>query len=146
MVGGTIRAGADPGDGVRIGAVPAPAARYGGVVEAIALTVPTGGRFESVVSLVLGGIGSRLDLPVSRIDDLQLAVANLSGIAAGSDLVLEVAVHEDRLLLCVGPLETGAAADPARRRLVDPLVDGARALEREGRDWLELDVRRREAG
>jgi hypothetical protein len=115
-------------------------------MEAIALTVPAGRRFESVVSLVLGGIGSRLDLPVARIDDLQLAVANLGGSAAGSDLVLEVAVHEDRVLLCVGPLESGAVADPARRRLVDPLVDGARALERHGLEWLELDISRRETG
>jgi hypothetical protein len=115
-------------------------------MEAIALTVPSGRRFESVVSLVLGGIGSRLDLPVARIDDLQMAVTNLAGSAAGSELQLEVVVHDDRLLLRVGPLESGAAVDPARRQLVDPLVDGAKPLEREGLEWLELDLYRRETG
>ena len=121
-------------------------ARYGCVMEAIALTVPAGRRFESVVSLVLGGIGSRLDLPVARIDDMQMAVTNLAGSAAGDELVLEVAVHDDRLLLVVGPLEAGVASDPARRQLVDPLVDGAKPFERDGLEWLELDVRRRETG
>jgi hypothetical protein len=115
-------------------------------MEAIALTVPAGRRYESVVSLVLGGIGSRLDLPVARIDDMQMAVTNLAGSAAGDELVLEVAVHDDRLLLRVGPLESGAAADPARRQLVDPLVDGAKPFERDGLEWLELNVHRRETG
>jgi len=115
-------------------------------MEAIALTVPTGRRFESVVSLVLGGIGSRLDLPIARIDEMQMAVTNMAESAAGTELMLEVAVHDDRVLLRIGPLQSGAASDPARRQLVDPLVDGATPLEREGLEWLELDVSRRETG
>jgi hypothetical protein len=115
-------------------------------MDAIALTVPTGRRFESVVALVLGGIGSRLDLPVARIDEMQMAVTNMAGSAAGTELMLEVAVHDDRVLLRIGPLQSGAASDPAQRQLVDPLVDGVRPLEREGLEWLELDVSRRETG
>jgi hypothetical protein len=126
-------------------AVPATAG-YGCVMEAIALTVPTGRRFESVVSLVLGGIGSRLDLPVARIEDMQMAVTNMAESVAGTELMLEVAVHDDRVLLCIGPLRSGAASDPAQRQLVDPLVDGVKPLEREGLEWLELDVSRRETG
>ena len=114
--------------------------------DAIALTIPAGRRFESVVSLVLGGIGSRLDLPVSRIDDLRLAVANVAEGAASSELVVRIDVHNDRVSLRVGPIETGAGVDRARRLLIDPLVDGVTAVEEEGLDWLELEVGRGDGG
>ena len=35
-----------------------------------------------------------------------------------------MSVLDDRLVLRIGPLEEGATADTARRRVVEPLVDG----------------------
>ena len=40
------------------------------VTDMISLTIPTATRFRGVATLVLGGIGSRLDLPYERVDDL----------------------------------------------------------------------------
>ena len=42
------------------------------------LTVPAGLRGAGVIALVLGGLGSRLDLPVDRIDELALAAATVA--------------------------------------------------------------------
>ena len=43
------------------------------VKDTIVLTIPTDSAYRGVASLVLGGIGTRLDLPYERMDDLQLA-------------------------------------------------------------------------
>ena len=43
-------------------------------MDTITLTIPAERRFLGVVNLVLGGLGSRLDLSFERVDDLQLAV------------------------------------------------------------------------
>ena len=46
------------------------------MTDTILLTVPSGLRGAGVIALVLGGLGSRLDLPVDRIDELALAVGD----------------------------------------------------------------------
>jgi hypothetical protein len=113
--------------------------------DRILLTVPSGPRGAGVVSLVLGGLGSRIDLPVDRIDELTLAAATLAPSVQGSELRLELDVHDDRLVLRLGPLETGAGSDSGSRRVVDALVDRVAEIRRDGDEWLELELVRGEA-
>lgn len=111
-------------------------------MDRITLTVPSGQRGAGVVSLVLGGLGSRLDLPVDRIDELALATGAAGASALGETLNLEVCVYEERLLVRLGPLASGSSEDAAKRRIIDPLVDGVAALRRDDHEWLELRLER----
>jgi hypothetical protein len=115
------------------------------MTDTIHLTVPAGLRGAGVVALVLGGLGSRLDLPVDRIDELALAAATLAPAVDGTTLRLEADVLEDRLVLRMGPLEDGAGADSATRRVIDALVDRVVALRKDDHEWIELELARRGA-
>lgn len=115
--------------------------RYGCEIDSIALTVPAGRRYAPIITLVVGGVGTRLDLPYERVDDLQLAVGSALEAAAGDEVWVEIDVHDHAVALRVGPLTPGVSADAGLRRVVDRLVDRVRALEREGTDWLEMEVR-----
>jgi hypothetical protein len=110
------------------------------MTDTIRLTVPAGLRGAGVIALVLGGLGSRLDLPVDRIDELALAAATVAPAVDGADLRLEVDVHDDRLVLRMGPLEDGAGGDAATRRVIDALVDRVAGLRRDDHEWLELEL------
>lgn len=115
-------------------------------MDRILLTVPSGHHGDGIVSLVLGGLGSRLDLPVDRIDELALASSAAGASALTDELELELDVLDDRVLLRIGPLGDGASSDMARRRLIEPLVDGVAAIRRNGSEWLELELRRGATG
>lgn len=109
-------------------------------MDTILLTVPFGSRGTGVVALVLGGLGSRIDLPVDRIDELALAAATVAPSVHGDILELEVDVLTDRLVLRMGPLEDGAGTDTGTRRVVDALVDRVDTIDRAGQEWLELEL------
>jgi hypothetical protein len=117
-------------------------------VYAITLTVPAERRFLGVVNLVLGGLGSRLDLPYTQVDDLQLAVD--SALAHGDptaegELTVDVEVAEGRLIVQVGPLVEGGASNDGLKRVLAPLVASAWPLDREGREWIQLEIERETA-
>jgi hypothetical protein len=116
------------------------------MTDRILLTVPSGLRGAGVVALVLGGLGSRLDLPVDRIDELALAAAAIAPSVDGPSLHLEVDVHDDHLVLRMGPLEEGACADPGTRRVLGTLVNRAEAVQKADREWIELEVDREATG
>lgn len=116
------------------------------MTDRILLTVPSGPRGAGVVALVLGGLGSRFDLPVDRIDELALAATLVGAAAVGDKLELELHVLDDRILLRVGPLEDGTTADVARRRVLEPLVDGVATIRKAGHEWLELELARGATG
>jgi hypothetical protein len=114
-------------------------------MDTIELTVPAERRFLGVVNLVLGGLGSRLDLPFERIDDLQLAVDSVlaqGDSSVSGTLTVEVAVDDSRLAVRVGPLVDGGASDDGLKRVLATLVSSAWPLDRQGREWIELDVER----
>jgi hypothetical protein len=116
------------------------------MTDTILLTVPSGLRGAGVIALVLGGLGSRLDLPVDRIDELALAAATLAPSVQADALELEADVLDDRLVVRIGPLEDGTTTDPALRRVVDALVDGVVGVRKDDHEWLELELIRSEAG
>jgi hypothetical protein len=114
-------------------------------MDTIVLTVPAERRFLGVVNLVLGGLGSRLDLSFERVDDLQLAVDSVlaQGDPSHTDaLTVEVDVEATRLVLRVGPLVDGGASDDGLKRVLGTLVSSAWPLDREGREWVELELER----
>jgi hypothetical protein len=117
-------------------------------IDEIAVTVPAERRFLGVVNLVLGGLCTRLDFPYEQVDDLQLAVDSVlaPGRPQGGVVTLEAEADEDRLRLRLGPLAAGTAAHPGLQRVLDPLVGSAEAVERDGAEWIAMDVERRTAG
>jgi hypothetical protein len=116
-----------------------------GIVEAvvsdrIVLTMPTDARFRSVATLVLGGIGSRLDLPYERMDDLQLAVVSALTATDHETVTLEVDADEAGLRLALGPVRRGSGEDDGLVRVLSRLVDDVAHESRDGSEWLTLGV------
>jgi hypothetical protein len=117
------------------------------VADRIALTLPAESGLRAVATLVLGGIGSRLDLPYERVDDLQLAVLSVLAATDLEQVTIEVEIDDDRLEISVGPLPEGAAADRGLRRVVERLVDGVGTTERPAltggsEEWIALRLSR----
>jgi hypothetical protein len=108
--------------------------------DRIVLTIPSDERFRSVASLVLGGIGSRAELPFERTDDLQLAVLSALAASRGSDVTVEVERHDGRLAVAVGPVHDGSGEDAGLVRVLSPLVDEVASERRDGAEWLTLVV------
>lgn len=108
------------------------------MTDRIVLSLPARARFRSVAALVLGGIGSRLDLPYERMDELQLAV--LSVLDSGDDdaVTLEVDAEEGGLVVSLGPVAEGSGSDAALARVLERLVDSVESGKRNGQEWLTL--------
>jgi hypothetical protein len=110
--------------------------------DRIVLTLPAEVRFRSVATLVLGGIGSRFDLPYERVDDLQLAVLSVLETGGDGRLTLEVEGAQGGLRVSLGPLRDGTASDAALTRVLVPLVDAVEPENRDGAEWLTLRLGR----
>ncbi len=108
--------------------------------DRIVLTIPADVRFRSVATLVLGGIGSRADLPFERTDDLQLAVLSALDASSGGDVTVEVETREGRLVVAVGPVRDGSGEDAGLVRVLSRLVDEVAQERRDGAEWLTLVV------
>lgn len=110
--------------------------------DLISLTIPARTQYTGVATLVLGGIGSRLDLSYERMDDLQLAVLSVLEASGDGEVTLEVDAADERVSVSLGPLAVGSGADEALARVLDPLVDSFESVQRDGREWLELQLSR----
>ena len=110
--------------------------------DQITLTMPTASSYRGIATLVLGGIGSRLDLPYERVDDLQLAVLSVLEISGDETVTLEAEAATDGLVVTVGPLADGAGSDEALARVLHPLVDSFESAERTDGHWLSLRLTR----
>ncbi len=115
-------------------------------MDRIVLTLPGDARLRGVASLVLGGIGSRIDLPYEKVDELQLAVLTVLGACDLESATIEVEIGEADVLVSVGPLPTGAVAAPGLPAVLERLVDGVEAAPRsadgEGKEWVTLRLAR----
>jgi hypothetical protein len=116
--------------------------RDGPVNDTIVLTIPTGPAFRGVASLVLGGVGSRLDLPYERMDDLQLAVLSMLDATHGEEASVEIRAEDRRVAVAVGPLRTGAESDEGLALVLTRLTDGLEATPRGNDSWLTVFVAR----
>jgi hypothetical protein len=106
-------------------ASPAPA-------DNVLVEFPATEGYRSVGRLVLGGLASRFELPVDRVEDLLLAVESLllHGVA-GDTVTLEAEAGDDGLRVRLGPFAEGGVGDPAVARIVTRLVDEAREITSE---------------
>ncbi len=110
--------------------------------DRIVLTLPADASYRSVATLVLGGVGSRIELPYERMDDLQLAlVSALEATHDGGDQVtLEIEAGPDGLRVALGPLRDESADDEGLRRVLSRLVDDVERERREGEAWIALTL------
>ena len=108
--------------------------------DRIVLTIPAEPRFRSVATLVIGGIGTRVDLPYERTDDLQLAVLSALDAATSDELTVEVEASDGRLEIAVGPVRDGSGEDAGLARVLSRLVDDVATQRRDGAEWLTLVV------
>jgi len=104
----------------------------------ISLTLPTAPEYRGVATLVLGGIGTRLDLPYERMDELQLAVLSVLDAGVGPEISLVVDSDGADVTVAVGPLVDGSRADRGLTTVLDRLVDGVDEEQRDGAEWLAL--------
>ena len=108
--------------------------------DRVVLTIPADARFRSVATLVVGGIGSRADLPYERTDDLQLAVLSALEAGASDEMTVEVDTSEGRLEIAVGPVRDGSGKDAGLARVLSRLVDDVATHHRDGAEWITLVV------
>jgi hypothetical protein len=114
------------------------------VSDTIVLTIPTDSPYRGVASLVLGGLGSRLDLPYERMDDLQLAVLSLLDATRDDDASVEIRAEDGHLAVSVGPLREGAEADDGLALVLTRLTDRIEASRRNDASWLTVFMARAE--
>ena len=114
------------------------------MADVIELVLPAG-RFDGVVQLVLGGLGTRCDLPYDTVDELQLAVAAVLPSAQDEQTVVEIETG-DAVTVTIGPVAGGTAGDAALLRVLDRLVDRVVPVTRDGEEWLAIEVSRGDAG
>lgn len=94
--------------------------------DKVLVEYPAAEGFRSVGRLVLGGLASRFELPVDRMEDLLLAVESLLEHELASESVrLEVEAASTGLLVRLGPFTKPPLDDPAVARVVTPLVHEA---------------------
>ena len=99
----------------------------------VVVQFPAAEGYRSVGRLVLGGLASRFELPVDRVEDLLLAVESvlLNGIA-GANVTLDVDAGDEGLRVRLGPLDGVAVADPSIGRVLGRLVDDAQDIRPTG--------------
>lgn len=117
--------------------------------DRVVLTLPGNPNLRGVASLVLGGIGSRLDLPYEKVDELQLAVLSVLGACDPAIVTLEIEIDEETVLVTLGPLPDDTVAAPGVRAVLDRLVDGVEPSRREtdagSAEWVTLSLARPQA-
>ena len=116
-------------------------------VDQIVLTIPRERRFYGVAHLVLGGLGSRLNLTLEHLEDLQLGLDSLLAQQDGQeDVTLRIRVLDGAIETEIGPfppavsaeLEENGSAGVGLRRILDTVSDDVRLAERDGAAWVTL--------
>lgn len=116
------------------------------MTDTIHLTFPAKDSYRGVPSLVLGGVGSRLDIPFERMDDLQLAVLSMLDASADDNASLEIEAEDERVVVSVGPLRPDAADDNGLDLVLSRLTDGVASGRRGGDVWLTVSLTRPRSG
>jgi hypothetical protein len=118
--------------------------------DRIVLTIPREEGFENVAQLVLAGVAARLNFSYEVVDDLGTALETLlERRGSEGELTVELEVGEKTVKASVGPFAGhGLRGELERpddgvglRRVLETVVDGFAAVEREGGDWIELEKR-----
>jgi hypothetical protein len=116
-------------------------------VDEIVLTIPRERPFYGVAHLVLGGLGSRLNLTLEHLEDLQLGLDSLlAQHHEDDDVTLRIRVLTDAIETEIGPfpsdlaraLEDESGGWVGLRRILDAVSDGVELGERDGAAWVTL--------
>jgi hypothetical protein len=109
--------------------------------DRVVVEFPATAAYRGVGRLVLGGLSSRLELPVDRVEELLLALESLITQELAADTVtMEAFAATTGLRARVGPFASSQIADESVARVLRPLVDDV--SEQDGPDgyWVELGV------
>jgi hypothetical protein len=127
-------------------ATDAPTSARTSSADRIVLTLPGSPSLRGVATLVLGGIGSRIDLPYEKVDELQLAVLSVLTASDVESATIEVEVEDATVVVSVGPLPQGTSATPGLQavleRLVDAVTPSLRGSDEVRAEWLTLRLTR----
>jgi hypothetical protein len=94
--------------------------------DTVLVEFPATEGYRGVGRLVLGGLASRFELPVDRVEDLLLAVESLLAHGVdGETVTLRVDAGDEALRVRLGPLADGGMSDPGVARVLRQLVDEA---------------------
>ncbi|HEX4746440.1 MAG TPA: hypothetical protein VFU99_06105 [Gaiellaceae bacterium] len=111
--------------------------------DTILVTLPAQSGLRGVATMVLSGVGSRLDMPYERMDDLQLALLSLLDSADGQETSIEIHADDERLAVSVGPLRAGAEQDEGLALVLSRLTDGVETGTRGSEPWMTVVLERR---
>ena len=118
--------------------------------DRIVLTIPREEGFENVAQLVLAGVAARLNFSYEVVDDLGTALETvLERRGSEGELTVELEVGENTVKASVGPFAGHGLREELERpddevglrRVLETVVDGFAAVQREGGDWIELEKR-----
>ena len=109
------------------------------IADRTTVEFPATEGFRSVGRLVLGGIASRFELPVDRVDDLLLAAESLlMQDPVGDTIRLEAEATPSGLLVRIGSFTSERLADPGLQRVLARLVD--EVVERPDGDGAAIEL------
>jgi hypothetical protein len=121
------------------------------MTDQITLTLPRERPFFGVARLVLGGLATRLDVTVERLEELELALDGLLERRDGAEeITVSLDIAGDVLYAMVGPyegdelraeLEGELGESLSLRRLLDAVVDQYEISDRDDGAWVELQKR-----
>ena len=106
--------------------------------DTIVLTIPTASNTAVSRASFSAGVGSRLDLPFERMDDLQLAVLSMLDASRTDDASVEIRAEDGHVAVSVGPLRDGAEDDAGLALVLTRLtnrVESARRDDAPGSPW-----------
>ena len=110
-------------------------------IDRVVVEFPATAGYRGVGRLVLGGLSSRFDLPVDRVDDLLLALESLITQELAADVVtMEATAAPEGLRARVGPFRSSQVEDAAVTRVLSPLVDDVLEQSEPDGFWVELGV------
>jgi hypothetical protein len=112
-----------------------------GSIDRVLVEFPATAGYRGVGRLVLGGLSSRFDLPVDRVEDFLLALESLiTQELAAEAVTMEAVAAPTGLTAKVGPFASSQVSDDSVARVLRPLVDDV--TEERGQDgyWVELGV------
>jgi hypothetical protein len=127
------------------------------MADLIELEIPLGRDWVPVARMVMGGIGSRLELGLDELDDFQLAVERLldhavDGSSTGDSVKIAFEVDESEICARVGPLPEATAGSALRdeprpgeltlRRVLETVVDSFEVVDA-GKECVFVTVRKR---
>ena len=117
--------------------------------DEITLVLPAEEDFRPVAHLVLGGLGTRLDLTFEDLEDVQVALEALLGMRDDEHAIeVGVRIEDGALCLDVGPFAAGSLDELERdgsglglRRVLETVSDAIETEERDGGTWVQLRKR-----